>query len=269
MSMTTTTNTKRTDVHRPSAIQAGDYRVIDGDDAFHYYKNGWSQCAHCGHALKYAVRFEYIPTGEVLDIGEDCATFIAPADTRIEYELLRLRKRIAKERQEAKEEEAALERRQQFELDHPDVAEFLNFVDENEKFGFLRDMKYNYDRWGSLTERQLAATQNIMRARQEQASKELFEAHLLKDAPLSPEGRQTVEGTVLSVKGQDTDWGYTYKMLVRLDDGNKVYGTVPAKIEQTLINQKDARIKFVATFTRKNGEDHFSYFKRPSNAEVL
>lgn len=261
--------TQRQDPHRPSAIQAGDYRVIDGDQAFHYYRAGWSHCAHCGHALKYAVRFEYLPTGEILDIGEDCAQFIAPADTRIEYELLRLRKRIANERKEAKYEQEALERRQQFEIDEPEVAEFLKFVDENEKFGFLRDMKAAYDRWGSLTDRQLAATKRTMLARQEQASRELFEATLLKDAPLSPEGRQTIEGTVTSVKGQHTDFRYVYKMLVRLDDGNKVYGTVPAKLEQALINQKDARVKFAATFKRKDGEDHFSYFSRPSNAEVL
>ena len=80
-----------------------------------------------------------------------------------------------------------------------------------------------------------------------------------------------VEGTVVSHKWQHSDYyGETHKMLVKQDDDNKVWVTVPESIETAEYEDlKGQRVRFFATVTRSDKDDHFGIAKRPTKGEVL
>ena len=79
-----------------------------------------------------------------------------------------------------------------------------------------------------------------------------------------PEGRIEVEGTVLVVKWQDSDYGGSYKMLVE-GTGWKVWGTVPS----TLDLHGGDRVTFTATVEASKDDPAFGFFKRPTKASIL
>ena len=79
-------------------------------------------------------------------------------------------------------------------------------------------------------------------------------------------------GEILSTKWHDGSYGTTLKMTVRLDDGNRVWGSVPAHIEESVGMPSDLhgrKISFTATVTRSDRDPHFGFFKRPSGAELV
>jgi hypothetical protein len=274
---------KRTDVHRPSAIRPQDYELAAPIEGLPWWKSGpyvdlgsvSGVCSHCGHALRYAVRFVYTPTGEIVTFGEDCANEIDLHDSRLDLVFDRLRKRAATERKREQMEKSVRERREQMEQEHPDVVEWMEEQNwDTESFGFLLDMHRAMEQWGSLTENQTNAVRKIMVKRQEQAAAKLNEVTPTTPAPT---GRVQVEGEVLSHRYQDSYFGTAHKMLVKLDDGNKVWGTVAESIESSLFDTttqsytelRGQRVRFTATFEQSKDDEHFSFFKRPSKAVVV
>lgn len=129
-----------------------------------------------------------------------------------------------------------------------------------------------------LTDNQLNACRRIHASSMARKARQELEAATAKPVPLGK--NVTVEGEVVSVKPQDSGYGYrstTYKMLV-VGDGWKVWGTVPgnlADVNATTADNyfglKGKRIRFVAEITLKNdGSDpSFGLAKRPKNAEIL
>lgn len=95
-------------------------------------------------------------------------------------------------------------------------------------------------------------------------------AALLKPAPKNSSpavqpltaGRQPLKGTVVSLKEQSGQYGIQLKMLLRLESGSRVFGTVPAKIANT-VKPGDA-VSIVANVQPK--ESDFGFFSRPACA---
>jgi hypothetical protein len=78
------------------------------------------------------------------------------------------------------------------------------------------------------------------------------------------EGRFEVVGTVLALKEVQTENSYHYgddgvrwKLLIRLDDGAKVWGSRFANFE------KGDRVRFTATFTPSKDDPKFGFYSRP------
>lgn len=273
---------QRVDVHKPSSINPGDYEYIGVDEARKALKEGQKiagpggVCHHCGKAIVWRVHWRYLPTGDVVTFGYICTEILGMSNDRIEHEMVLLKRRAENER---REEQAKMEREEKvekFQAEHPDVAEFLNNLDEGETFEFLVDMKRSMEHWGSLTERQVESVKKCMVARQKYYAKKIEEA-MNEPTEVLVEGRRVIEGEVINHKWVDNNYtgGRDHKMLVKQDDGNKVWGSVPRAISDYLYHNderenrelKNMRVKFTATVEAK--EDHFGYFKRPSNAEVL
>jgi hypothetical protein len=82
----------------------------------------------------------------------------------------------------------------------------------------------------------------------------------------APEGRVVITGTVLSFKWQSSDYGDVLKMLVQDDRGFRVWGSVPASLDDA---EREDRISFTATVTQSNDNTKFAFFKRPTKAVVL
>ncbi len=101
----------------------------------------------------------------------------------------------------------------------------------------------------------------------EQAAAKLAEVQPTTSAP---GGRVEVEGTVIFDRYDFTDFGTVHKMKVKLTDNNTVWGTVPNSLSLELgENLRGSKIRFTATFTKADGDDHHSFYKRPAKAAVV
>lgn len=139
-------------------------------------------------------------------------------------------------------------------------------------------------KYGSLSERQIAAVQRgIDRAAEREA-----EQAALATAPALVVGKLDIEGEILTTKLQKSQFGATLKMLVKLDDGNKVWGSVPRELEQftwytrwydehgtyqetppVTKRLEGCRVAFTATVQRSNDDPHFGFFSRPRKSRLI
>lgn len=89
------------------------------------------------------------------------------------------------------------------------------------------------------------------------------------------EGRVTIEGTVLSTKVVDNQFGSSLKMLVEHKDGWKVWGTVPAAISfvdeeqfQRSLDKGDV-VRFDAKVEKSEKDPKFGFFSRATKAVLV
>lgn len=138
---------------------------------------------------------------------------------------------------------------------------------------FLGDLHATvYGRGLMLSEKQIEAVRRIAARAAEWEASKAAEAIALAAVPGLTEGRQRIVGEVVTVKWSNGQYP-ALKMLVRLADGNKVYGTVPAALdpypdadEQTLVG---ATVEFTGTIEPSADDPHFGFFSRPAKASVL
>jgi hypothetical protein len=271
-------NTARNDIHRVSQIHPEDGWPVpsinvncklDGAESHHpsgcccilglfeagvkFAEHGTTgKCTVCGTHFSYGDVWKHLPTGEHIHVGHQCADkYNLIADRReFELELGKARARSAREHEKAMKQEA----REEFLKDYPGLQEALE-TDHH----IVRDIKSRFEQWGSLSEKQVTL---VMKLHKE--SLEPKEAETLVPAPIQ-QGRQVIQGTVVSVKSYDTAYGSSLKMTVkvRTPDGGTwlTWGTVP----QALLGSGDLRgseVRFTARL--KSGRDaHFALFSRP------
>lgn len=106
-------------------------------------------------------------------------------------------------------------------------------------------------------------TEGRISALEKAADKLEAEALLLSTAPKLETGRHEISGVVLTIKTVESPYGLQDKMLVKLDNGNRVYGSVPSSIYP----DRGDRVKLTATIDPK--EDHFGFYSRPTKAICL
>lgn len=158
-----------------------------------------------------------------------------------------------------------------------DVVEYLAGVDRHECSQFLFDMATTARELKPLSPRQADAVRRCAAwdaERKAKAEARAAEASARRAAGVTaPSGKRTVTGTVVSVKFEDSSFGAggVYKMLVKLDDGARIYSTVPSKIRDVnrttqgnLCGLRDARISLTATFQPSRQDATFGYASRPS-----
>lgn len=128
-------------------------------------------------------------------------------------------------------------------------------------------------KYGSLSDAQVAAAEKGL-------AKEKADAEMKAEAGPLAEGTYELVGEIVSHKwSEDRGYGSQHKMLVRLDNGNKVFGTIPESLEQAhqtetdqgtaYTDPKGSRVSFTATVERSRDDDHFGFFKRPRKATLL
>lgn len=161
-------------------------------------------------------------------------------------------------------------------------------VEEN---GFLCDMRSYVRRFKNgnskydspLTERQLAAVVKCHAREIEFAARQAERAAEAAAAAPVPLGNGlTVEGEIVHTKTQD-GYGYhalEHKMLIRGDDGWKVWVTIPGNLLPAVYNTvewdlhmkslKGRRVRFVANVELgRDGDVSFGIAKRPRKAELI
>lgn len=140
---------------------------------------------------------------------------------------------------------------------------------------------YHY-KYGKLTEGQCEAVRKAIAREAEWKATKKAEwiakaAAERADAPDLPEGRVEITGVIVGEKVVDSDFGQVRKITVKDDKGYVVYGTIPAKVEEAIIdNDKDAKIVFVgrrlqftAALTPSKDDAKFGFYKRPTKPKLL
>lgn len=136
----------------------------------------------------------------------------------------------------------------------------------------IRDIVGRLARWGHATDKALdyaAALVGKIGERAEKAAEIAAERAAEHDAALPvPEypGRMVVEGEVLTVKEKVGRYGPVMKMLVRHDDGWKVWGTRPASLADA---ERGDRVRFEAKVERSRDDEKFGFFSRPTHGDRL
>lgn len=285
--MSATTYPTRTDVHRPSALVTEDYEYVlsydahphDGDrrELGAYIRrtgrtfgenHSAGVCFVCGAHARYIAVFRHVPTDKLVKVGETCADRLDyPSGT---FHALRKRAELDRKAQKVKRARLAW-----FAVDEDRELAFL-WASERVREGAYgwEGMRHTFvskvNRYGSTSDKFVRAIMRDMvrteRREEERAAREAAEA-----ATASPvvEGRITVEGEVLTTKWQESSYGYgseVLKMLVRDARGFKVWGTVPAAIDNV---ERGERVRFTATVEASQDDPTFGFFKRPSKAEVV
>jgi hypothetical protein len=126
------------------------------------------------------------------------------------------------------------------------------------RIDILRSFALQLATRGSLSEKQVAAAFKVASDIAKNATLPVIEV---------PEGRQTVEGEIISIKEYFNSYtgGTDLKMLVLDPRGFKVFGSIPRTI--TAEAERGVKVRFDARLKAK--ELGFGFFKRPTNAEVI
>lgn len=74
-----------------------------------------------------------------------------------------------------------------------------------------------------------------------------------------------IEGQVIAARWQDNQWGGGMKMLVELDTGQRLWGTVPSSLDD--VEQGD-RVAFTANVKPSGDDPTFGFFSRPRKGEI-
>lgn len=275
---------KRQDVHAPSVINPGDYDYLRvGYSRKHPVTGGPAgTCHHCGKAIVWEVFYTHKPSGKVVTFGYICAGILDLTDNRIDHEMVLLKRTAENERRKEMAKMEWTDRRDKMVAEYPEVCEFLDNFDDSyspnkSSFDFfLGNLKRNYERWGSLFPRQIDAIVKTMKKREEYVQRKL--AEVAPTAPLDEKHgeRQTLTGVIVSEKWVPGRHEHvkTHKMLVKLDNGNKVFGSMPIDVERAVDDSEretavGMRVKFDAKVTRSNKDENFGFFNRPTKAQVV
>ncbi len=126
---------------------------------------------------------------------------------------------------------------------------------------FRADIAFKLWKYGSLSAAQIDA---VRKGLARDAEKAADEARTAAADPL-PEGTYEITGEILTTRFQESQYGGSLKMLVKLDSGNKVWGSVPKALGDP---ERGTRIAFTATVERSPDDEHFGFFKRPKDAKT-
>ena len=211
------------------------------------------RCIHCGNGtVRWITAVKHIPTGDLVVFGAVCTHRLGFADKHA-FKLAQLQARA-----EARKVRFTIyTKRAEFLAMSPAIAEALLHIDESvhARNAFAHDVLNKLDQYGTLSEAQATAVLASMARDVEYAAKRAAQdAEPKGDAP---SGRVQVSGTVLSIKEQESDFGITFKMLVKLTNNAKVWVTAPSGVERGDI------VTFKATFEVSKDDKSFAFGKRP------
>lgn len=279
----------RTDVHAPSSVdfdpelyvcygvQDNQHLTVGNREILNNllergYKRGSSsgQCGHCGAYIRYAALMVREDVREFIYVGQTCL------DNRFELTQQEFQ-RLRKEAKLNAERASAQESRDKLLAEYPALWRLYDFTND---YGwndgkiydaFIGDVASRFKQSGKLTERQIEAVlKAIVRADERVARQAKFDAEraeLLASGVRAPEGKVAVVGVITSIKWRDSDFGGSYKMVVRSDEGWSVWLTLPSALEDADAVVGD-RVSFNCTITASD-DATFGFGKRPTKAVIL
>lgn len=281
--------TARTDVHRPSAIKPDEYEWV----SFQYYGGSdlgaimamkaererfnahmaqtggrFSQhdhggiCHICGCSnISYASVFYHRPSNSYIITGEDCAQKL---EMSVGGDWSAFRRAIGnaleaiagKRKAEQILKDKGLERCWAIYLGDGDTALYVGGYEHFEE-NTVRDIVSKLVKYGSVSEKQEAFMRSLLAKIDNRPAIEAQRKAEAEAAAPCPSGRVVVKGEVIALRVQESSFGTQTKILVKADEGFKVWGNRFDNVE------KGARVEFKATLEPSNDDPKFGFFKRP------
>ncbi len=278
-------NNKRSDVHRPGAIVPADYSYrfsyslpgMNGDPGVNMKQlaevrvskaivfGNDGKCGVCGANFRHGDVWNHT-SGDLVHLGQECAEKYALLADRSDW----LAERDAIQRATAARIQAAVN----VELRGKILAENPGLEDAfNTDHYIVKDIFNRFNgSYPTLSPAQIGLVFKI----QKQVEDEAQRASQPEEAKVpAPEGKFTVQGTVLATKTYDGAYGTVRKMLVKVSavGGHWLaWSTIPRDLGRDDSGSyhplKGCEIEFTGTFQTGN-EPHFSLVKRPTKAKVL
>lgn len=272
----------RTDEHSPSNFDPAEYTYVGSFDAWrdyhltpaaaeeerrliafldhHGFEGGnWErkgQCDHCGARFRYVQVWEHLPTNVYVAIGETCGDERFGLDSRASFDRKALQGRAAAAREAAKK---AASIAATYEA-NPGLAEAFEVPND-----FISDVRSKLERYGSISERQIAAVIRVAASTRARLVERAAEDERKVPAPV---GRVTFFGEVVSRKFFEGDWGCGYKLTVKVTAPEGIYlvnFNEPSKIR----TERGDTVRVTATLTQSDRDPSFAFGKRPSGAAIL
>lgn len=257
-------------------------RIMDSIRDEYVTKRGYTwtgdkwNCVHCGQWIRYAAIMKRDKSKELVYVGETCLDNRFTDVTAAQFK--QMRKLAANLRAQQRIKTTVYELCER----HPLLTELTYIKSGNELFtgdrynDFLCDVAWKFLRKGKLSDKQINAVERCIRGamkytaileerdRKRAAERDELEAKGVR----VPDGeRVTVTGVVLSVKESYNNFGTTYRMTVKSDDGYRINTTVPAAILNEV--DKGSRVQFDATLNASSDDPMFGFGKRPTKARIL
>jgi hypothetical protein len=231
-----------------------------------------SRCDCCGAHMIYGNIFSHT-SGEWVKLGETCADNVELHDSRRDLAQKRLRDRAKSERDSQKRLEARRITRRELIEELKGSLEFRVAFKIRKRNEFIYDLLWKRIQGYKWTDRQEeafyeAAEKQVAFHDKKQIELDEREAKLAT-APNLTESRQSITGKVVGKKWKSDDWGCTLKIIVELSDGNRVWGTAPAKVLETIDEEDGVKVTFTAAVTPSDNDPHFGFFKRPTKASLI
>ena len=278
----------RTDTHRPSVINPDEYRFVsfhshrDEDvfaaiteanifrqdiaatgGKFSTHEHGGA-CHVCGnvHAMTLA-RFHHRPTNTYVEVGETCADKLAGGEA-ISFRSFRDKMKAGVEAKAGRAKAEA------FLADNGLAAAWDVYVSgegETRAHEIVSDIVGKLVQYGSISDKQASFIVPLLKQIADAPAIAAARKAEADAADPVPSGRITITGTVLTVKEQETPYGWVHKMLVRAAEGGyKLWGTVPSAIADDV--QAGSTVTFTATLKPSPDDAKFGFFSRPSKAAI-
>lgn len=253
--------TERTDVHRPAALVPEDYGLLGvfdhhEEDGNHYQYmelvqgmvakghrfaeaspngGGSGTCGHCGHpGLRYSALMLHEPSGELLNVGEQCLDNRF-SETTARFHRLRREAKLNRERRNL---------RAAFDQALADDPELATAYAEGDGHYIVDDIRSKHRRYGSISDKQRAL---VIKVAGEEAERERLEAErqAKREAALAsgfeaPTGRQEVTGRVVGTRVSEGMYGTSYRItvLVEAEQEWRVNLTCPSKLTDLLNDEQ-------------------------------
>ena len=257
----------------------------------------WS-CSICGHSLKYNCVVQDTATGLFYDIGRDCCHNLQVLKSSLGWldaKQANAAKCVAAGKKAAKARTAGDVREAEFAIAQPEIAAAFTYAKSfpnnhalwhkvSWHITTLRDLRSKVRQYGSLSEKQEAFALGLHKQAVETIDASVNEIAIREAAIAAglraPEGKQTVKGTIKSIKWVDSDFGGAFKTLVELENGTRVYGTLPSDQHENSANINGAwvtnkaevgdKVEITATFEVSQKDTLFGFYKRPKfkNADL-
>lgn len=297
--------TKRTDIHRPSAIDPTEYcfiafnclRIDDLGSALflqaerkrlddHRQRTGGRFASHqhggncqcCGSVnCIYTAAFYHQKTNEYLLVGLTCAEKLemsySATDANLFLKRCRQELKIAKGKQAAKRDLNDLGLQAAWDI--YEARPRLGYVERQEQI--ISEMVSSLVRYGRISDKQVIFAKSLLNQIQNRAKYLADREAKHQAAAECPEGKFTFVGKILSSKVQDVYANHCsflqIKILVEHESGYKAWGTAPASITNGYDGSKQffrgKTVSFSATFTRSKDDPKFGFFSRPTKGKLL
>ena len=280
---------RRTDIHRPSAIEPLDYEFVGFDylgnradpttimaerAAIHAHmaRTGgrYSQHAHggschiCGASALYTALHYHAKSNTYVRTGLDCADKLGCGDA----EAFRVKIERAIEAYAGK-------RKAQATLEAEGIAKAWTIYttpvtgrDTTYEERTIADIVFKLVRYGSISDKAMGYLKALVDKvdRAVEIAAERIARRAAEDAAAAPvptDGeRRLIRGTVISIKEGD----FGPRMLVKTAEGFKVFGAVPSIIRDGLT--RGVAVEFYATVRPSNDDPKFGFFSRPTKAVI-